>query len=208
MPAFGAVALSVVLSNGFPPPFYYYWYGRSSSVVATNVSDSKTNFVILSGSVVSNLTTTYTLRPTNRAQPLFVASNSASFTLTVVPDTDLDGMPDSYELTYSGSATAFDPAGDLDHDGMSNLAEYLAGTDPNDPNSYLRVDQTITPGTATVNLGAISNKTYTVQFTDALPAVWQKLTDVASRPSNRVDVFTDPAWTPRRFYRIVTPRQP
>ena len=60
-----------------------------------------------------------------------------------------------------------------------------------------------------VNFAVVSNRTYTVQYTDTLPGVnWQKLADVVSRPSNRVEVFIDPAWTTNRFYRVVLPRQP
>ena len=43
-----------------------------------------------------------------------------------VPDRDSDGMPDSYEIQYGGSATGFLPGADADGDGMTNLAEFLA----------------------------------------------------------------------------------
>jgi hypothetical protein len=69
--------------------------------------------------------------------------------------------------------------------------------------------QAITPGAATVQFAAISNRTYTVQFTDNLSSdIWSRLADVVARASNRVETFTDPAWTTNRFYRVVLPRQP
>ncbi len=208
VPAYGAVATSVVLSNGFPPPFRYTWY-RGPSPFATIISDSTTNFLIIPGPIVSNLSGNYTVRLTNRALTTPILPNSASFTLTVAADTDLDGMPDSYELTYGASTIGFDPAGDADGDGMSNLAEYLAGTDPSSSNSFLRIEQSITLGVASVNFAAVSNRTYTIQFTDVLPSTgWQKLADIVSRPTNRVELLVDPAWMPNRFYRVVTPRSP
>jgi len=129
------------------------------------------------------------------------------FTNTVLADFDRDGIPDVAE-TALGLATnnAADAGLDLDGDGLNNRAEYLAGTDPANGLSYLRIDQG--PGAATVRVAAISNRTYTVQFTDDLSSsAWSRLADIVARPHNRVESFTDPTWTTNRFYRIVLPAQ-
>jgi hypothetical protein len=70
------------------------------------------------------------------------------------------------------------------------------------------VDLSSVPGQATVRFGAVSNRTYTVQFADSLPApFWTGLADVLALNSNRVESFVDPTWTTNRIYRVVTPRQ-
>jgi len=64
-------------------------------------------------------------------------------------------------------------------------------------------------GQATLNLNAVSNKTYTIQYIDQ-PGTgqWFKLGDIFARTNNRVETLIDPGWTTNRFYRAVTPRQP
>ncbi|AHF92644.1 hypothetical protein OPIT5_22875 [Opitutaceae bacterium TAV5] len=52
-------------------------------------------------------------------------------TLTpLLTDADGNGIDDNWELTHFGHI-GIDPAADPDNDGLSNLAEFLAGTDPN-----------------------------------------------------------------------------
>ncbi len=50
-------------------------------------------------------------------------------------DDDNDGLPDTYELANNLNPLVNDSAADADNDGATNLAEFLAGTDPNDSNS-------------------------------------------------------------------------
>jgi hypothetical protein len=54
----------------------------------------------------------------------------------------------------------------------------------------------------------VSNRTYTVQYTDNLNlGLWRRLTDILARPINRVETFTDPDSSTNRFYRVAVPRQ-
>ncbi|RYD19858.1 MAG: LamG domain-containing protein, partial [Verrucomicrobiaceae bacterium] len=51
-------------------------------------------------------------------------------------DLDADGLPDSWEIQYFGSAAAQNGGGDPDGDFSPNLLEYTRGTDPLDPLSW------------------------------------------------------------------------
>lgn len=98
---------------------------------------------------------------------------------------------------------------ELNGDGMLNGQEFLAGTDPTNNASFLKLTLAVPGQQPSLSFGAVSNRTYTIQFTDALPAApWQKLADVLARTTNRAEIIADPAWTTNRFYRAVTPRQP
>jgi len=102
-----------------------------------------------------------------------------------------------------------DGALDSDGDGASNLAEYVAGTDPRDAQSSLKVAPLSLAIGAGIEFAVVAGQTYTVQFRDALNAgVWNRLADVPAQATSGIRRVTDPAPALSRFYRLVTPRQP
>ena len=125
-------------------------------------------------------------------------------------DMDGDGMPDIWEAVHGiNTNNASDTWLDSDADGMPNWQEYLAGTDPTDALSYLKIESITANSVATLMFHAVSNKTYTVEYTGSSVAeAWSKLADVVARPVNREERVTDPAYQTNRFYRLVTPSQP
>jgi hypothetical protein len=205
-------SLSVEVT-GNPMPFAYSWR-RGSIIIATNSGNYRSNFITLNtttaGLILTNniLSSNYQMRLVVYNQANSSPGVLVTFTNTVLADFDRDGIPDVVEnqLGLSPSDPA-DAALDGDGDGMSNRAEYTAGTDPASDLSYLRIDQG--PGAATVSVAAVSNRTYTVQFTDNLNSgAWSRMADIVAWSSNRIESFTDATWTTNRFYRVVTPRQP
>jgi hypothetical protein len=81
-----------------------------------------------------------------------------------------DGLPDDWQRRYFGSkATDWDsPNVDSDGDGASNWQEFLAGTDPRDPNSVLKTHITHTQQGRRLNWNTLAGCVYKVQITTDL----------------------------------------
>jgi hypothetical protein len=147
--------------------------------------------------------TNYAIVATNAA--LNSGRLSRSAVITLLDDSDGDGLPDNWESAFPAAG---DRNSDADGDGASNWAEYIAGTDPTNALNYLKLELSTGANAAALKFGALSNKTYTVEFTDSLGSnPWVKLIDVSTRATNRVESIPDPNWRPSRFYRLATPRQ-
>jgi hypothetical protein len=119
-------------------------------------------------------------------------------------DADGDGMDDAWELAHFGTL-ARNGSGDFDGDGSTDLAEFLAGTDPTSSTSVLRLSVARAAPTV-LSFGAVANKTYAVEYKNALNAAsWTLLQNVPAGAARIVQV-TDPAPSPAgRFYRVRTP---
>jgi hypothetical protein len=123
-------------------------------------------------------------------------------------DTDADTLPDFYEYRNGLSPFTNDTGLDLDGDKMTNLQEFLAGTDPQSSTSRLAMAVLPVAGSSVVlRFAAISNRTYTVQCRDAFATnvAWQTFTNVAAAATNRTLTLTNNSALPARFYRIATP---
>jgi hypothetical protein len=198
----GAQVTFSVAANGNPLPISFRWRKGGSTLTNVMVNGRMSFFTT---NVTSSSTGQYSVIITNLAGTVPTAQ---TVTLLAAPDADGDGIPDSWESLYGFSPTNnADRNVDSDLDGMSNWQEYIAGTDPTNALSYLRVDLLVGGG-KTVIFGAISNRTYTVQYADDPGSLsWSNLADVVARTTNRTEMIPDTNSPPDRYYRVVTPRQ-
>jgi len=203
---------SATFSVGFagnPSPFGVEWRQGSITMASNTVSGPSSFFILANAHPTNGATWRVIVRNLARNIP---SGENRTFNLTVLPDSDGDGLPDAWETTYPTAASG---AEDTDLDGLTNLQEYRAGTDPTNALSYLRVDTIALASESnlvSLRFLATSNKTYTIQHRNAVDgAAWNRLADVLAAPTNRVVEIIDtngPATNPQGYYRLATPRSP
>lgn len=203
VPEGSTIALSVAVTNTATLPVSYRW--RKNGATVTNaVLNAYASFLPITNVQGSN---NYSVVVTNLARAMTVTPNVPVVALS---DADRDGLPDAWEVANGFNPNdASDAVLDTDGDGMWNWQEYVAGTEHTNALSYLKIDVLTAGAGATLTFWAVSNKTYSVEYTDALEtAAWSRLVDVPGRPADRKETLADPDFRPHRFYRLVTPRRP
>ncbi len=84
-------------------------------------------------------------------------------------DRDNDGMPDTWEDRYNLDMTnPADAEDDQDGDGMSNFAEYMAGTAPNDAGSLFTIESLVSGNGIAVKWQSIPDRIYKISRTTNL----------------------------------------
>ncbi len=129
---------------------------------------------------------------------------TGSFSYVVV-DSDQDGMGDFFEMLYFETLSR-DGLGDFDLDGLNDRGEYLAGTDPTDNASFLRMDRVLanTFELTIVSWFSVRGKLYRVQYKNSLAdPVWNDLPgDVAATGDTTSKTDTTKTEQPNRYYRV------
>ncbi|MBA4388656.1 MAG: hypothetical protein C0404_11795 [Verrucomicrobia bacterium] len=125
--------------------------------------------------------------------------------LTESADVDSHGIPSAWKIRYFGSSTATnaDAMFDADGDGMNNLSEYVAGTDPADAGSRFQCSVFgVQDGAFGLGFRTVTGRMYTVLHADELPATnWGVITGNVSGTGGELRI-NDPAMQARRFYRV------
>ena len=119
------------------------------------------------------------------------------------PDSDNDGIPDWWELIYFGGITNAVAGIDADGDGYSNWQEYLAGTDPNNAASFLRVlTEPLEEGEVAIRWNSVQGRMYRLWRTDDLNSEFVPVqSNIPATPVLNTyydNVLTDTPW----FYKV------
>lgn len=105
-------------------------------------------------------------------------------------DSDGDGLPDAWERLFSlNPADSSDAAQDLDHDGSSNLQEYLAGTTANDARDALEIYSATLRGNALViSVIVVPGRSYVVERTNRLGGPWTEFARISAVDSDLYEI--------------------
>jgi len=123
--------------------------------------------------------------------------------MVVNSDYDQDGLPNVWELAHGlDPRDPSDGNRDSDGDGMSDGQEYLAGTNPFDATSVLRLSIPAT-NRAVLQFNALAGKSYSLERRDhPIYGGWVLVTNIPPAPSNRLLNLPYISGNVTRFYRI------
>lgn len=147
--------------------YQLYINGSATPVSVTN------NYHVLTGLVAGSAQSVrieYTLADGRRGTTSPAAGGS-----TWGEDANFDGLPDDWQALHWGEGAFWPgPNVDSDGDGATNLQEFLAGTDPRDPTSVLRVGLEQVGPTMRLQWNARAGSIYQVQSSSDF-RTWQNV---------------------------------
>lgn len=125
--------------------------------------------------------------------------NPFQFAIQGNTDLDNDGLPDGWETLHDVS----DPNLDDDGDGFSNDDEFIAGTNPRDAASALRINQINCSETGCeIGFDSVNGRTYLVEYRDGFSTNWELLEE---KTGTGAPVTVNDSAAPGetvRFYRL------
>jgi subtilisin family serine protease len=124
-----------------------------------------------------------------------------------IVDTDLNGLPDWWEQTYFGHLLGTQASADADGDGASNFAEWVAGTNPTNPASCLRLLAPSVSATDSIVIQwpSIAGKSYRLERATNLTAGFNVIvrSNIAATPPTNSEPDTNVLPTQPSYYRIL-----
>jgi hypothetical protein len=103
------------------------------------------------------------------------SSDLAAASIAEPADIDGDGISDAWEQSKFGNLTSATATSDADHDGATDLREYLAGTEPADAASHLRIvahSYNTNNQTASLTFTSAPNRRYLIEHDSDLQGPW------------------------------------
>ncbi len=199
-------------------------WGNSNSIVSLNNSTIAVDYCDVAGTGIYPGTSNLNVNPLFRDASLHdyrLAATSAAIGAgtngstmgaifpvgSFLVDSDGDLLPDTWEQTYGLDFNdPNDATIDTDGDGLTNVQEFWAGTNPTDATSTLRLDVVSLPGQNAVMLSfsAISNRNYVIESRPQLSAgSWTNSLTYQAVATNRVIQITAPTDSATGFYRLM-----
>jgi hypothetical protein len=125
--------------------------------------------------------------------------------LDSLPDVDGDSLPDDWEMEFFRSVDAPNAGAqqDFDGDGVSNLQEYLNGTDPTDPSNALRIKNvSLTGGIVGLRFQGVTGVRYQLERAPSVVGPWEAIGPILSGQGRTMSATDMPPAVPSLFYRV------
>lgn len=124
-----------------------------------------------------------------------------------IADTDRNGLPDWWEQACFSRLLGTNASADADHDGASNLAEWVAGTNPTNTASCLRLPAPLVTASngLVIRWPSVAGKTYRLERATNLLAGFNAVvrSNIAAMPPTNSETDTASLAAKARFYRIL-----
>ncbi|MGH8046526.1 MAG: PA domain-containing protein, partial [Chthoniobacterales bacterium] len=170
--------------------------GGSISPSSVTITDGSFLGYLTIGSAAANLTITATQNG--------LSATSGSLTANSGTSTANDGIPDAWKTANGLGTTTAIASVDGDGDGLTNLQEYAAGTDPQSSSSALKITSTDTDGRTyfTLNFPGIAGKLYRVSTSTDLKNWTSSTANVLPTVTGSQSVTVPLSSASRAFFRV------
>ena len=115
-------------------------------------------------------------------------------------------MSDAWEVANKlDPANAADAAADADNDGVTNLGEFLSGTDPNDANDRFIIESiSLTADRVAITVYVSPDRRYRVETSETVAGGWELLAEFTTEAGQTSAKFeSNAALGQTRFYRVL-----